>query len=119
MMMTCQPSRGPRRGLGHVVALADAILARQVIDCEVHTGEGAARHVGIARAAGAAGEQDRIEIALQVRGGDVGSDVHAGAENNAFLGEKRETAIEHPLLELNSGIPYEAVRRCDRPSRRQ
>ena len=45
------------------VAFAVAVLLRQVIHREVHALELASGHVQIARLAGAAGEQDRIEVA--------------------------------------------------------
>ena len=61
----------------HIVAFAVAVLLRQVIHREVHALQLAAGHVQIARLAGAAGEQDRVELAAQIGGRDVFADVDA------------------------------------------
>ena len=50
----------------HLVAFAVTILLREVVHREVHALELAARNIQIARLAGAAGEQHRIEVAHQI-----------------------------------------------------
>ena len=51
----------------------------------------------------AAGEQERVGVALDVRDGHVDADVGAGDEADALGLHLGEPAVEHPLLHLELG----------------
>ena len=74
--------------VGDVVALAAAVLQRQILHREVNARELAAGHRQIARARGAAGEHDRIELGAKLVDRHVDADVAAGAEDDAFLAQE-------------------------------
>ncbi len=59
--------------------------------------------VEIARLAGAAGQQHRVEVAAQVAGRQIDAGVDARPEDDAFGRQQIEPAIEHPLLHLELG----------------
>ena len=91
------------RLVGNHVSFTAAILLRQVVDREVNAGELASGDRQIARPFRAAAEHDRIELAPERRHRQIGADVHAGTEHDAFLFEDGETTVDQPLLDLELG----------------
>ena len=82
------------------IALAGPILRRQILHREMNAREFASRHPQIARHRRPAGQDDGVEVALQLTGVAVDADVAAGAERHAFLAHQRQPAFQPAFLEL-------------------
>src|SRR5207237_7059100 len=82
------------------VALARAVLRRQVLHGEMNARELAARHLQIARQGRSAREDDRVEVALQVARVAVHADVAAGLEGDALFAHQRQPALEPSFFQL-------------------
>ena len=65
----------------------------------------APRHAQIARHRRPAGQDDGVEVALQLLRIPVHADVAAGAERHAFLAHQRQPALQPALLELELRNP--------------
>src|SRR5262245_52223225 len=89
------PRGDPRR----VLTFALAILLCEVVHREVHALEFAAGNREIARLAGAAGEQDRVELAAEIQHRDVVANVDARPEHDPFCRHQVEAPVEYVLLE--------------------
>ena len=85
------------------IAFAAAVLLRQKFHGEVNALQFASGDAQVARAFGAAAEQERVEVAAQVVDRDVLTDVGAGHELDAFGGELLDAAVHQMLLELEVG----------------
>src|SRR5215207_9885775 len=79
------------------------VLLHQVVHSEVDAAELAARHVEVTSLQGADGEDDGVELALEVLRGRVLADVGAGAELDPFLLHNGDAAVEDPLFDLVVG----------------
>ena len=97
--------------LGDLVPFATAVLLGQEVDGEVNARQVAARHLKIAGRPGAAAQHNRVELPAQIRNRKVHTDVHAGAEHDAFLLEQRKTPVHHALLDLELGdaVPQQSA----------
>src|SRR5438309_5504379 len=96
--------------VGDRVALAALVLERQVLHREVDAPERAPRDREIPRPAGAAGEDDRVEVSPDLRDRHVGADVGARPEEDALLLQDLKAAVEDALfhLELGDAVAEEA-----------
>src|ERR671926_108884 len=70
---------------------------------EISTAEFAAGHVEVASLQGADGEDDGVELVLELFRGRVLADVGAGAELDALLFHDGDAAVDDPLLDLVVG----------------
>ena len=103
-------ARGDEPVVGDRVALAALVLERQVLHREVDAPERAPRDREIPRPAGAAGEDDRVEVSPDLRDRHVGADVGARPEEDALLLQDLKAAVEDALfhLELGDSVAEEA-----------
>src|SRR5215211_2035604 len=87
------------------------VLLHQVVHREVDAAEFAARHVEVTSLQGADGEDDGVELALEVFRGRVLADVGVGTELDAFLFHDGDAAVDDPLFDLVVGdtVPEEAT----------
>src|SRR5215216_1256562 len=79
------------------------VLLHQVVHSEVDTAEFAARHVEVASLQGADGQDDGVELALEVLRGRALADVGVGAELDPFLLHNGDAAVDYPLFDLVVG----------------
>src|SRR5919112_2466240 len=93
-----------RREAGH-----PPVLLHQVVHGEVDATEFAARHIEVASLQGADGEDDGVELALEVFRGRVLADVGVGSELHALLFHDGDAAVDDPLFDLVVGdtVPEE------------
>src|SRR5215211_6466531 len=73
------------------------VLLYQVVHREMDAAEFAARHVEVASLQGADGEDDGVELALELFRGRVLADVGISAELDAFLFHDGDAALDDPL----------------------
>jgi hypothetical protein len=101
---------GDEFGVGHAIALAAPVLEGQVLHRVVDAAELAPGNGQVARRAGAAGEQERVEGAPQLVHVHPGPHVGAGDEGRALGFHLPEPAVEHSLLhfELWDAVTEEA-----------
>src|SRR5215213_1467926 len=85
------------------------VLLHQVVHGEVDATEFAARHIEVAALQGADGEDDGVELALEVFCGRVLTDVRVGTELHALLLHDGDAAVDDPLFDLVVGdtVPEE------------
>src|ERR687890_1103016 len=85
------------------------VLLHQVVHGEVDATEFAARHVEVASLQGADGEDDGVELALEVFRGRVLADVGIGTELHTLLFHDGDAAVDDPLFDLVVGdtVPEE------------
>src|SRR5215203_5660676 len=79
------------------------VLLHQVVHREMDAAEIAAWHVEVSSLQGADGEDDGVELALEVLRGRVLADVGAGAELDPFLLHNGDAAVDDPLFDLVVG----------------
>src|SRR5215210_519277 len=86
------------------------VLLHQVVHREMDAAELAARHVEVASLQGADGEDDGVELALELFCGRVLADVGVGAELDALLFHDGDATVDDPLFDLVVGdaVPEEA-----------
>ena len=61
------------------------------------------RHAQVARQGRSSGQDDRVEVPLQLHRVHVDADVASGYERNPFVAHQREAALEPALLDLEFG----------------
>ena len=83
-----------------LVALARAVLGRQIVHREMNARQLATGHAQVARHGRSARQHDSIEIALQLPRIAVHTDVTPGLEDDAFLAHQRQPALQPPFFEL-------------------
>src|SRR5215208_1931863 len=87
------------------------VLLHQVVHSEVDTAEFATRHVEVASLQGADGQDDGVELALEVYCGRALADVGVGTELDPFFLHNVDAAVYDPLFYLVVGdaVPEEAA----------
>ena len=97
--------------IGNLVTFASFVLKRQIFHREVDAFQFAARARADRAARRAAGEKDRIELALEFLDGDVHADVRVRAEHDAFFVHDVQPPVEDLLfhLEFGNSVPQQAA----------
>src|SRR5215211_1198189 len=87
------------------------VLLHEVVHREVDAAEFAAWHFEVASLQGADGEDDGVELALEVFRGRVLADVGVGTQLDALLFHDGDAAVDDPLFDLVVGdaVPEEAT----------
>ena len=99
-------ARGGDQGrAAEIVAFAAPVLLRQVIHREVDAGQLTSRDGQIAWNGRPAAQNDRVELAAELVGGNALADVRVRPELDTFRLQDREPAIEDALLHLEFRDP--------------
>ena len=83
--------------------MAALVLLRQEFHGVVDSLQLAARNLKIAGMFGAAGQDDRVEVAAQIFNGNIPADLSVGYELHALGGHLLEAAVDDVFLQLELG----------------